>query len=185
MVFTLFVEDFGLKVNSLDDAHHLINAILKIKCSIDWEGQNYLGLSLDWNYAKNYVDISLPRYTPTALHKFQHKLLAHYQDPPRPWNKPVYGKHIQLDTQQRSTPKLNSTEKNIVQSIKDTFLYYACAVKPTMLPAINDIFTFQSAPTQDTMEKFNQVLDYASTNPNSTIWYHANNMILMTDTYAS
>ena len=31
------------------------------------------------------------------------------------------------------------------------------------------------------MEKFNQVLDYASTEPNGTIQYHASNMILMTD----
>ena len=35
------------------------------------------------------------------------------------------------------------------------------------------------------MEKYNQVLDYASTHPNATIIYHARNMILMTDTYSA
>ena len=51
-----------------------------------------------------------------------------------------------------------------------------------MLTALNEISTFQYAPNQDTMYKCNQVLDYASTHPNATIRYHANNMILMTDT---
>ena len=50
-----------------------------------------------------------------------------------------------------------------------------------MLPALNEISTCQSSPTQDIMDKYNQVLDYASTNPNATIHYHAKNMILMID----
>ena len=31
------------------------------------------------------------------------------------------------------------------------------------------------------MNKYNKVLDYASTHPNATVWYPASNMILMTD----
>ena len=54
-----------------------------------------------------------------------------------------------------------------------------------MLPALNETSTFQSAPTQDTMDKFNQVLNYSSTHPNATICYHAIDMILMTDTDAA
>ena len=50
-----------------------------------------------------------------------------------------------------------------------------------MLPDLNEISTCQSAPTQDTMDKFNQVLYYASTHPDATICYHASDMILMTD----
>ena len=51
-----------------------------------------------------------------------------------------------------------------------------------MLPSCNEISTCQSAPTQDTMDKYNQVLDYVWTHPNSTIRYHASDVILMTDT---
>ena len=73
-VFTLCVYYFGIKYNSTEYAPHLINVIRKyFKSSIYWEGQNYLGLTLDWNYTKNYVDISIPGYIPTAFHKFQHK----------------------------------------------------------------------------------------------------------------
>ena len=53
-----------------------------------------------------------------------------------------------------------------------------------MLPALNKISTFQYAPTQDKMDKYKQVLDYASTHPNATIRYNANTMILATDTDA-
>ena len=52
-VFTLYVDNFGIKTNLTEDAHHIINAIIKyFKWSIDWEGQNYLSLTLDWNYTK-------------------------------------------------------------------------------------------------------------------------------------
>ena len=59
-VFTLCVEDFGIKSNSTEDVHHLINATKKyFKCSIYWEGHICLSLTLDWNYTKKYVDISM------------------------------------------------------------------------------------------------------------------------------
>ena len=122
------------------------------KWSIDWEGQNYLGLTLEWTCAKNYIDISMPGYIPTALHKFQHKPPSYTQDAPHPCNKPVYGKHIQFATQKSYTPKLNSAYTNRVQSINGNFLYYSCSVDPTIIPALNLIFTWQSALTQDTME---------------------------------
>ena len=54
-----------------------------------------------------------------------------------------------------------------------------------MLTPPNEIFTWKSAPTQDTIDKCNQVLDYASTHPTATIRYHASNMILMKDPYAA
>ena len=51
--------------------------------------------------------------------------------------------------------------KNIVrvQSISGTFLYYA------MLVALNKISTSQSALTQETMKKCEQILHYAATSP--------------------
>ena len=107
----------------MEDVHHLINATRKyFKCSINWEGQNHLGLNLDWNYIRNYVDIFMPGYIPTALNKLQHKPPARPQDALHPRNKPVYGKHFQLYTQQRSILKLNSLDTNCVKSINVTFL---------------------------------------------------------------
>ena len=54
-----------------------------------------------------------------------------------------------------------------------------------MLLALNKISTCQYEPTQDTMNKWNQVLDYVPTHPNATIRYHAIDMILMIETDAA
>ena len=54
----------------------------------------------------------MPGYIPTALHKLHHKPPACPQDAPHPYNKPVYGKHIQLASQKSSAPKLKSADTN-------------------------------------------------------------------------
>ena len=86
----------------------------------------------------------MPGYIPTTLYIFQHKSPACNQDAPHSWNKPVYRKHIQLDTQHSAVPKLNF--------INDLLLYYSSAVYLTIIPDIKEIYTYQYAPTQDTME---------------------------------
>ena len=111
----------------------------------------------------------MPGYILTALQKLKHKQPARTQYAPHSRNKYVYGKHIQLATQQRSAQILNSTDKKRVQYINATFLYYAREVDPTMLTYLNEIYNCQSTMTQDKMEKCNQVLDYASTHPDATI----------------
>ena len=90
---------------------------------------------------KKYVDISMPRYIPTEFNKFQHKSPERPQDSSHPWSKSVYGKHIQLSTQQSSTQKLNSADTNRVQSINGTFPYYDQAVDSNMIPALNEVST--------------------------------------------
>ena len=126
----------------------------------------------------------MPGYIQNSLQKFQQEPLEHPQYTPHPWNKPVYGKYIQLDTQQISVPKLNSADTSCVQYINDIFLYYSRAVDPTIIPDLNKISTCQYAPTQDTMKKCNQMLDNALTHPNATIQCYASDMILLTDIYA-
>ena len=130
-----------LTVSLTSDAHHLINSIKKNKCSIDWEGQKYLGLTLCWNYAENYIDISMPVYIPTALQKFHHKILLHAQI------SHIHGKKLFMENtynwqlKKNSAPKLNSAYTICVQSIKITLLCCSCEVDQTMLPDINHIST--------------------------------------------
>jgi hypothetical protein len=108
-VFTLCVDDFGIKANTKDDALHLLNAInTSYKILIDWEGKDYLSLSLIWNYAKKYVDISMPWYIPSALHKFQHKKPTRPQDAPHAWTQPIYGQRIQYAKRPQQFPTLNT-----------------------------------------------------------------------------
>jgi hypothetical protein len=57
-------------------------------------------------------------------------------------------------------------------------LYYARAVDPTVLMPLNDIATEQTKATEKTQAATNQMLDYLATHPDTTIRYHASDMIL-------
>ena len=66
--FCLCVDDFGVKYFTKEDADHLLNALKSgYPTSIDWEGKNYCGFTLEWNYKKGYVDVSMPGYLPKML----------------------------------------------------------------------------------------------------------------------
>ncbi len=58
------------------------------------------------------------------------------------------------------------------------FLYYARCVDSTMLPALGMLATQQATPTKNTIKKIKQFLDYASTNLDEVVTYHASNMVL-------
>jgi hypothetical protein len=59
-VFTLAVDDFGIKYFCKADADHLFSALKdKYELTQDWSGNNYLGLTLGWNYT---APPSLRRY---------------------------------------------------------------------------------------------------------------------------
>ena len=72
--FCLCVDDFGVKYFSQADADHLLDALKEhYKISVDLEGKNYFGLTMNWNYQQGYVDISMPtKYIPAMLKKIQH-----------------------------------------------------------------------------------------------------------------
>ena len=59
-----------------------------------------------------------------------------------------------------------------------TLLYYARAVNSTILTALSSIATKQAKPTQETMKKVKQLLDYCATQEDAIITYNASKMIL-------
>ena len=74
-IFCLCVDNFGVKYFSKEDADHLLTALReKFEVTIDWEGKNYCGLNIDWNYTNGWVEISMPHYIPNMLRKFNHPI---------------------------------------------------------------------------------------------------------------
>ena len=70
----LYVDDFGIKYYSNADAQHLLDDIgSNYKYTTDWTGNNYCGLTLEWNYVKEYIDISIPGYLEKILQRLQYK----------------------------------------------------------------------------------------------------------------
>jgi hypothetical protein len=184
--FCLCFDDIGVKYFSKDNADHLITTLRKyFKVSVDWDGCNYCGLTIDWNYNAGHVDISMPGYISKALLKFQHPTPVQEVYAPHNWTKPVYGQKTQLAPLSDNSPTLNSKETTRIQAIVGSLLYYAHAVDPTMLPALNEICTQQSSPTESTKIKADMLLDYACTYTNAKIRYYTSDMVLHVDSDAA
>jgi hypothetical protein len=73
LLFTLCVDNFGIKYVGQEHANHLAKILEEhYKCSIDWDGNRYLGMNMDCNYNGHKVHVSMLNYVPEALMHFQH-----------------------------------------------------------------------------------------------------------------
>jgi hypothetical protein len=184
--FCLCVDNFGVKYFSKEDANHLLDSLKNYyKITVDWEGKNYCGLDINWNYNDGFVDVSMSKYIPTVLHCFQHQKPTKPCYAPHEWTLPAYGQRVQFPTKPDESPFLDKKQTQEVQSITGSLLYYSRAVDPTMLPALNEIATQQAKPTINTLKKCRRLLDYCATYPNAILRFHASDMILHVDTDAA
>jgi hypothetical protein len=121
--FCLCVDDFGVKYFSTTDADHLLTSLRKhYKISVDLAGTDYCGLSIKWNYAKKYVDISMPGYVASTLERLQHPPPSRPQHAPHLWTQPAYGQKLQLAPID-DTAKLDQKGIHFVQSCVGLLLY--------------------------------------------------------------
>ena len=184
--FALCVDDFGVKYDTEEDLQHLIATLKKnYDISIDKSGKNYCGLSFEWHYDEGYVDVSMPQYVQKALNKFLHKPPIRPQYAPHKWTLPAYGQRVQYVTTTLTTPKLTIKEQRRLQSIIGTFLYYGRAVDPTILPALNDLSTYQANPTTETLQRSRMLMDNLSTFPQAKLRYYAGDMQLHVESDAT
>ena len=59
--FALCVDDFGVKYTDKADAQHLLTCLEKLyKCTTDWEGKLYLGMTLNCNYTEKWMENPCP-----------------------------------------------------------------------------------------------------------------------------
>jgi hypothetical protein len=63
-----------VKYISKEHGQHLKNALEEhYKLTCDWTGKWYIGITLDWDYNKHQVHLSMPNYVQKALKQFQLK----------------------------------------------------------------------------------------------------------------
>ncbi|KAI2513563.1 Reverse transcriptase (RNA-dependent DNA polymerase) [Fragilaria crotonensis] len=185
IAFTLVVDDFGVKYTRREDAEHLMNSLrLQYAVSEDWTGARYCGLTLNWDYTRGTVDISIPGYVARALKRFntQHPLLPNI---PHAYIKPTFGAKQQLTPLPDASPALDLADTKRVQEVLGTFLYYARAVDSTVLTAIGTLATQQAHGTKSTMHALTQFLNYAASNPEATVRYVRSDMVLHVESDAS
>jgi hypothetical protein len=134
-------------------------------------------MTLKWDYKNRTCDISMPGYVANVLGKFQHNTPKHPQHTPSRYVTPVYSAKTQYEKQDE-TPPLTEKQCLDIQKITGYVLYYARSVDPTVTMPLNDIATEQTKATEKTQAATNQLLDYLATHPDSTIRYHALEIIL-------
>jgi hypothetical protein len=178
IAFSLIVDDFAVKYVGKQHADHLRNALLQsYELTTIWAAKVYSGMTLKWHYKNRTCDISIHGYVSNVLSKFQHDAHKHMQHTPSRYATPVNGAKTQYATK-NETPPLTAKQCLTIQRFTGSVLYYARAVDPTVLMPLNDIAMEQTKATEKTEAATNQLLDYLATHPDTTIRYHASDMIL-------
>ena len=184
--FSLVVDDFGVKYVGKENAEHLMTTIRKYyKCSCDWDGERYCGLTIKWDYVGRKVHLSMPTYIQKALQRFQHPPPMKPQNQPHPSVKKTYGAKVQYSNPPDEAPALDKAGKRFIQEVTGVFLFLARAVDGTMLTPLSALASEQASPTELTMEKCLQFLDYAATQDDAILTYKASDMILAIHSDAS
>lgn len=95
-IFTLTVDDFGIKFCSDSDLQHLLNALTdRYNITVDHNGSQYCGMTLEWHYEHGYVDVSMPGCVKEALHQLQHPQPQKPVHSPHKWRIIQYGRKQQ------------------------------------------------------------------------------------------
>ena len=184
--FCLCVDDFGIKYFNQDDAEHLIQSLKNhYNLTIDWKGEDYCGLHIDWNYRRRHVDISMPNYIDKVL--LHHQTKPHKpMSTPHTYNTPAYGSKTQFAPLPDSTTLIPPPRQRRIQAVVGSLLYYARAIDGTLLPALNEISAKQANPTIATEKKVDHLLSFVQHHhKNVKLRFHASDMCLHIDSDAA
>jgi hypothetical protein len=182
IMFCLIVDNFGLKTTSLEHIMHVKTTLKEhYTVTMDWDGLLFCGINIDWNYTECTVTLSMPKYIPKALLKFQHPTLVSPQHQPYKHVPIQYGAKIQ-QVDINTSNQLSPDAIKHVQDIVGTHLYYGCAVNPTLLTALSSIATCQTNGTTAVAKLCQQLLNYVATHSNLA---SATDIILAIHTNAS
>jgi hypothetical protein len=174
------VDGFGVKYINKTDVNHLTQSSKQdYKIEEDWEGTRYIGITLNWDYKKQEVHLSMPGYVERALARFGHLIPRYPQHQPHKHTVPTYRATIQYAKDNDATKLLLKEEKKYIQQVLGIFLYYSQANNSTMLTALSSIPSTQAEPTKETMDNFKLFLDYAASHQDAILTYQANDMVLI------
>ena len=109
-------------------------------------------------------------------YKHMHSSKPQYSSYPTAPSK--YGAASQEPTPQDTSPPTTKEEITYIQQVLGRILYYAIAVDLTVLFALSTITSKQAKETKTTLKNVRQLLEYLTTNPDTTIIFHASDMIL-------
>jgi len=131
---------------------------------------------LDWDYENKRFHLSMAPYLQEALRQIDNIVPTKWHNSPYPHIKPKYGAKQQYAEYDTSAP-VGKDEQKRVQQVTGKFNWYARGVDGTLLMPISALSTQQAKPTQSTMKRVQQFLDYAVTQEPAVTTYHASDMV--------
>ena len=182
VMFSLVVDDFGVRYTKQADADHLIQTLEAnaYKLKVRPLGDKYLGMSITFDRERKTVSLSMPGYVTKMLQRFRPQYLLPGHRPaktPGRYIAPSYTSAPQVVFIDK-TEKLSPTLITELQAIIGTLLYYARAVDPTLLTIANELASQQAQPTQRILKAANRALSYCSANHHNALLYYACDMVL-------
>jgi hypothetical protein len=109
ITFCLVVDNFGIKVTSMHNMDHLVNALKEhYTVVVNMTDSLFCGIHLTWNYLQGRVDCHIPGYINKAVPKYQHPIPVSPQHAPYKAAPIQYGARVQkveVNTTQPLTPK--------------------------------------------------------------------------------
>ena len=185
LTMSIVVDDFGVLYLQERDVLWLLEVLrTKYELKVDWSGEKYIGITLQWNYVARTCRMSMPDYVRKGVSRFlgddAQRSIKHS---PAQYTQFKFG-HQDAPQQDESAP-LSKERVKRVQALVGYFLFYARAVDPTMLVALGQIASSQAKATENVEAACTYFLHYAATYPNATIVYRASDMFLRVVTDAS
>jgi hypothetical protein len=77
-----------------------------------WTGSAYCRLKIDGDYNNGAVDLYMPGYIKSALHKYQHPTTARVEHVQHTYNPPVYRTKTQYSEEGEDSPFLSPKDVN-------------------------------------------------------------------------
>ncbi len=163
IIFSLVIDDFGVKYVGEEHAQHLLKTIQKYyQCSVKQEGEQYCGLTIKWDYPNKKVHILMPKYIENGLKRFQHPPPIVKQDKPHPHVHKTYGAKVQYTKEPDDSVPLDKLGKKFIQEVNGVFLFLARAVDSTMLTPLSALASEQAAPTEKNDAKMSTIFGLRS-----------------------
>ncbi len=179
VAFTLVVDDFLIKYSNREAADHLLAALRELYILKDdfATTQKYVGITLSHNMSRKTIHMSMPGYVQKALVRFK-RLHIKGANSPILYIPPKYGRYSQEVYPDQDSKPLTVAQLLELQEIVGVFLFYARAVDPLMITAINKIGSSQADATTNVFAQINRFIAYASRFPNSAMCIRASDMKL-------
>ena len=116
-------------------------------------------------------------YVRAGLYSFQHKKKDH-RIHHIPGHNPSMGGNNKILSDKAPADQLYGNNQKRLQKIVGGFFYYAIAIDPKMLMALNSLTAVRTKPTIETAKQITQFLNYSATNPDVVTEHRRSGIIL-------